>query len=409
MISRCLFPFLALTSLFISASAQSVRFQVVGYYAERHAVSGDYPLKQLAANGAAGILTQLDYAFGKVAKSRCEVPNPDVELKRVFGAQESVDGTADATDANQLRGTFHQLQELKKKFPKLKIMISLGGWANSEGFSDAAQPANVREFVRSCVDTFIKGNFAPNIHAPGVFDGVDIDWEYPVDGGMIPGRPEDTKNMNAMAAEFRKQLNAVRPGLLLTAAIPATAEDYRHYDLKTLSRYMNDLSIMAYDLHWNGEKITNLHSALFHDPADPSKPPMDTHFGSHAVQDFLRAGVPSHKIVSGVPFYGKGWTGVSQENHGLYQPAKDASKSPADYRSLKAMPEDADRQFYPKMATCSIWNNNEFFSYDCPQAMRAKLQYARQHHLGGVMFWEMGQDTSDAELLKSLTGANHGR
>jgi len=404
MISRHFLSFFAITFLWTSAAAQTARFQVVGYYAERHAASGDYPLKQLAANGAAGILTQLDYAFGKVAKSRCEVANPDIELKRAFRGDESVDGSADSSDPNQLRGTFHQLQELKKKFPKLKIVISLGGWSNSEGFSDAAQPANVREFVRSCVDIYIKGNFAANLHAPGIFDGVDIDWEYPVDGGMIPGRPEDTKNMNAMAAELRKQLDAVRPGLLLTAAIPATAEDYRHYDLKALSRYMNDLSIMAYDLHFNGEKTTNLHSALFHDPADPSKPPMDTHYGAHAVQDFLRAGVPARKIVFGVPFYGKGWTGVPGTNHGLYQPAKDASKLPGDYRSLKAMPPDADRQFYPKMASCSIWSNNEFFSYDCPQALRAKLHYAREHHLGGVMFWEMGQDTADAELLKSLAG-----
>ncbi|HWC15544.1 MAG TPA: glycosyl hydrolase family 18 protein [Terriglobales bacterium] len=398
-----LFPItLAVFSLSVSVVAQTHASEVVGYYAERHATS-DYPLKQLADSGAARILTQLDYAFGKVAKNQCQLPNPDIEIKRQFTATESVDLSADASDPNQLHGTFHQLQELKKKFPKLKIVISLGGWANSDGFSDAAQPANVRDFVHSCVDLFINGNFAPGIHAPGIFDGIDVDWEYPVNGGLIPGRPEDTKNMNAMAAEFRLQLNAVRSGLLLTAAIPATAEDYRHFNLKILSRYMNDLSIMAYDLHWNAEKITNLHSPLFHDPADPSQPPADKHYGASAVQDFLRAGVPAHKIIFGVPFYGKGWTGVADENHGLYQPAKDASKSPPEYRNLKALPDSADRQFYSKVATCSIWHNNEFFSYDCPQAMRAKARYVRQHALGGVMFWEMGQDTMDAELLRSLT------
>ena len=393
--------FLLLLLFQLSALGQTTRFQIVGYYAERHATT-DYPLKQLAVNGAAGLLTRLDYAFGKVSHARCEVPNPDLELKRAFSAADSVDGTADSADPNQLRGIFHQLQELKKKFPRLKILISLGGWANSEGFSDAAQPANVREFVRSCVDIFIKGNFSPQIHAPRIFDGIDIDWEYPVDGGMIPGRPEDTKNLNAMAAEFHRELNAVRPGLLLTAAIPATAEDYRHYDLRALSRYMDDFGIMGYDLHWNGEKVTNLHSALFHDPADPSKPPEDSHYGAHAVQDFLRAGVPPRKIILGVPFYGKGWSGVRDANHGLYQAAIDASKSPPEYRNLKSLSTTADRQFYPKLGTCSVWNNNEFFSYDCPEAMRVKVRYARGHHLGGMMFWEMGQDTSDAELLRSL-------
>ena len=387
-----------------NALAQAARPQLIGYYAERHAAKGDYRVKQLASNGAAGLLTQMDYAFGKVSQARCQVPNPDLELKRAFSAADSVDGTADPTDAIQLRGTFHQLQELKKKFPKLKILISLGGWANSEGFSDAAQPANVREFVRSCVDIYIRGNFAPGIRAPGVFDGIDVDWEYPVDGGMIPGRPGDTKNLNAMAAEMRRQLDAVRPGLLLTAAIPATEEDYRHFDLRTLARYMNYINLMAYDMHWNGEKITNFHSALFHDPADPSKQPEDTHFATHAVQDFLRAGVPARKLVLGVPFYGKGWTGVSNVNHGLYQTAKDASKSPPEYRNLKLLPGSADRQFYSKAGTCSLWNKGEFFSYDCPQALTLKRQYAREHHLGGLMVWEMGQDTDDAELLRSLTG-----
>src|SRR5947208_6586727 len=143
------------------ASAQAAHPQLVGYYAERHAANSDYPLKQLATNGAAGLLTQLNYAFGKVAKNRCEIPNPELELKRVYSASESVDGSADSSDAIPLRGTFHQLQELKKKFPKLKILISLGGWANSEGFSDAAQPGNMREFARSCIDVYIRGNFAP--------------------------------------------------------------------------------------------------------------------------------------------------------------------------------------------------------------------------------------------------------
>jgi chitinase len=383
------------------ASAQTPRLQLIGYYSERHATS-DYPLKQLAANGAAELLTQLNYAFGKVNSARCGLSNPDLELKRVFSAADSVDGAADPSDSTQLRGTFHQLQELKKKFPKLKILISLGGWTNSEGFSDAAQPVSVRDFAHSCIDTFIKGNLAPGIRAAGIFDGIDIDWEYPVEGGIIPGRPEDTRNLNAMAAEFRRQLDALRPGLLLTAAIPATAEDYKYYDLKTLSRYMNTMGIMGYDMHGSAEKITNLHSALFHDPADPSKPPADKHYAAYAVQDLLRAGVPPRKIILGVPFYGRGWSGVSGANHGLYQAAKDASKSPPEYRNLKVQPAGADRQFYPKMATCSIWNNGEFFGYDCPQAMPVKAQYARDHHLGGVMVWEMGQDTSDGELLRSL-------
>src|SRR3954470_19386390 len=98
----------ALISICCSAAfAQTPRAQGVGYYAERHAASGDYPLKQLAVNGAAALLTELEYALGKVGSSRRQVPNPDVELKRAYAAAESVDGTDDSSDAHQLRGTFH--------------------------------------------------------------------------------------------------------------------------------------------------------------------------------------------------------------------------------------------------------------------------------------------------------------
>jgi chitinase len=161
---------------------------------------------------------------------------------------------------------------------------------------------------------------------------------------------------------------------------------------------------MAYDMHWNGEKITNFHSALFHDPADPSKPPQDSSFADHAVKDFLRMGVPARKLVLGLPFYGKAWAGVADVNHGLYQPAKGESKSPPAYRNLKSLPASADRQFDPKAGSCSVWNDGEFFSYDCPEAVKTKMQYIRKHGLGGVMFWELGQDTPDAELVKTLAG-----
>jgi chitinase len=115
-------------------------------------------------------------------------------------------------------------------------------------------------------------------------------------------------------------------------------------------------------------------------------------------------GVPARKLILGVPFYGKGWTGVADVNHGLYQPAKGESKSPPAYLNLKSLPATADRQFYPKTVSCSVWNDGEFFSYDCPEALKQKKQYIRKLGLGGVMFWELGQDTADGELVRTLAG-----
>ena len=397
---------LALASVFpvTESDKPSDRTAVIGYFTEGGAKSGHYTLKDVSTSGSAALLTELDYAFGKVAGNRCEIDDREAALEHRYSSADSVNGQTDPDGTNQLRGTFHQLQELKKIYPRLRVVISFGGWGASGGFSSAAQPANVRDFVRSCVHTFVEGYFAPGIREPGIFDGIDIDWEYPVGGGVKPGRPEDTGNFTAMVAEFRRQLDAVRPGLLLTAALPAEPDLYSHFELKPIAAYLDDLAIMAYDMHWDTEPVTNLHSALFHDPADPSQPPRSHYYGDFAVQDFIRNGVPRNKIILGVPFYGKGWTGVPGQNHGLYQPATGPAKASGTYRDLKALPDAADRQSYPAIATCSVWSAGKFWSYDCPAAMRAKREYIASHGLGGVMFWELSHDTAEAELLKALTG-----
>ena len=376
--------------------------QIIGYFTEGGARSGKYTVKDLITSGAAERLTEINYAFGLVADNQCQIADREAALNHAYSAAESVDGTADPEGDNQLRGTFHQLRELKRKYPALKVVISFGGWGQSGGFSSAVQPQHLKAFVHGCVETFIQGHFASGIEAPGIFDGIDIDWEYPVEGGVTPGLPEDTANFTAMAEEFRRELDAVRPGLLLTAALPAPAELYKNFELKKIAASMDYLSIMAYDLHWDSEPMTFLHSPLFHDPADPSQPPFDKRNGDLAVRGFLAAGVPPNKIVLGVPFYGKGWTGVQDINHGLYQSATGPAKVAGTYRALKELTGVADRKYYKKAATCSVWNNSNFWSYDCPEAMNKKMSYIRRQHLGGVMFWELSHDTADSELLRAL-------
>jgi chitinase len=389
---------LLVMALLLSAGTSLAQNAVVGYFTEGGAASGAYPVKNIKSSGAARMLTHIDYAFGLVKDGRCQVSNAEAAVNHAYDRSTSVDGSDDATQPGTLRGTFHQLQELKREFPGLKILISLGGWGQSGGFSDAAQPGKVREFAQSCVDMFIHGRFAPGIEAPGI-----IDWEYPVEGGVEPGHPEDKANFTAMVAELRRQMDEVRPGLLLTAALPAEEEYYRNFELKEISKYLDLVSIMAYDLHWNTESTTNLHSPLFHDPHDPSGAKYKNWFGDYAVRGFLAAGVPREKVILGVPFYGKGWQGVPDRNAGLYQSATGPAQAGGSYRELSQL-GGAKRRFYSHAVTCSVWSGGVFWSYDCPQAMHKKMEYIKRQHLGGVMFWELSQDTAELELLRSLSG-----
>src|SRR5690606_36273364 len=84
-------------------------------------------------------------------------------------------------------GNFAQLLELKRRHPHLKVLISLGGWGGSRWFSDAAATEDARRrLVTSTIDVFLRAY-------PGLFDGIDVDWEFPVSGGMPENRyrPED--------------------------------------------------------------------------------------------------------------------------------------------------------------------------------------------------------------------------
>lgn len=187
--------------------------------------SGRYPIAQIPADR----LTHLFYAFARIEDGQC-----------VVGA-----------DAG---GHFVALAELKRRHPHLRTLISIGGW-EAGGFSDAALTAASRSrFVASCIALFFDRH-------RGSFDGVDIDWEFPVSGGPphIAARAQDRRNMTSLAKEFRRQLDALAKtrgqALLLTAALPAgrmqSAGPYdpaRSFDLKALAGTLDFINLMTYDM-----------------------------------------------------------------------------------------------------------------------------------------------------------------
>ena len=110
------------------------------------------------------------------------------------------------------------------------MLITIGGWGGSTYFSDVAATRAARnKFAASCVDRFLRGNLpgraAPPGAGAGVFNGLDLDWEYP--GSGSPGnhtRPEDRANAtpplpHPSAAPDRESAQTGRR-YLLTAALP---------------------------------------------------------------------------------------------------------------------------------------------------------------------------------------------
>ncbi|MGW6553448.1 glycoside hydrolase family 18 protein, partial [Streptomyces sp. NPDC055051] len=335
----------------------------IGYFTQWGIYGRNFQVKDLDTSGSAAKLSHINYAFGIVDKAgKCvigPVPGSDpwADYVRPVDAATSVDGAADTAE-QPLAGNFNQLRELKAKHPKLKVMISLGGWSGSAYFSDAVRtPASRKALVSSCIDLYIKGNLPQDGArggagaAAGVFDGIDLDWEWPGSEGN-PGniiRPEDKVNFTALVREFRNQLDAYgrslpkRKHYELSAYVPtAPAKIDAGFEVAKIMRDFDFVNLQGYDFHVSGETTANQQSALF---------ARNDWSVEGTVKSWLRRGAPAHKLVVGMPFYGQGWTGVTGGGDGLGQPA--AGPAPAtwapgseDYKNLKKLAESGTYKLY---------------------------------------------------------------
>lgn len=392
--------------------------EVVAYFTQWGIYERNYHVKNIVTSGAADKITAINYAFGNVVDGECimtsaaGVMDAYADYQRTYTAAESVDGQADAWD-QPLRGNFNQLRKLKQRYPNLKLMISLGGWTWSGGFHDAAKSVAARQkLAASCIDLYIKGNLpvADNAGGPGaaagLFDGIDIDWEYPgVPGIGNPYGPEDSHNFTLLLQEFRDQLNAIDPTLRLTVATAAGVDTYSLLELDQIHPLLDYINLMAYDFHGTWESMTGFQAPLYQSTGAPYSFPLSVYTVDDAVQGYLAAGVPAAKVVLGLPFYGRGWTGVPTVADGLWQQAAGAAPGTyeagiEDYKVLKALTYPV----YRDEAAGIVWkfNGSTFWSYDDPQTIAQKMDYVEAQGLGGVMLWSLDGDSADGELARAV-------
>lgn len=371
------------------------RHKIVGYFPQ-WGVYGGYYVKNVITSGSAPRLTHLNYAFANVVNNQCQSYDTWADFQNPLTADQTIDGQPDSQDPNAFVGNFHQLQELKKLYPKLHIVISIGGGSSDPtAFSSAALPANRDAFVQSCIDMFVRGNFAPGLHEPGIFDGIDLDWEFPASDA-------DRTNFTALLKEFREQLDRVHPGMTLSMAAPAGSWAYQFIDLEKVQHSLTFLSLMNYDFDGPWNYTTGFVAPLYRSLKDPDP----ANNADAAVQAYLEMGVEPEKIVFGVPFYGYEWTNVPNIDNGLFEPGAPLGYgSPYNYIITIA----AQFQQFRDPLTKSPWlyDGNNFWTYDDPVALEFKMDYVRKHHLAGAMFWEISNDTPDGLLLKTLVEGLH--
>ena len=292
------------------------------------------------------------------------------------------------------------LTALRKKNPKLKILVSVGGWM-AEGFSDAASTdASRSTLARSAVELLRE-------HA---LDGIDLDWEYPGQGvAGIKFRPEDKQNFTLLLKSLRQQLDAQKdarrragsdPYLLTIAA--ADREYFDHTEMDKLHVYLDWINIMSYDFFNSLTSTTGHHAGLYRSALAAAT---DRNADASVMQN-LAAGVPARKLVLGVAFYGRGFAGVKPQSNGLNQPYEryEADHSYTDLAKTLIGKQGFIRYWDDRAQAPYLWNGSSrtFITYDDPRSIEIKAQYVRKNQLGGMMFWELSQDR-DGELLDVIT------
>ena len=388
------FSFLYLI-LLISCNNKEKEFQkekhpigVMAYYVPKQ----DYAIDQLPLDK----LTHVIFSFSKVIGGKMKFNNTEND--------------------SLLRALVKQ----REKYPDLKVMIACGGWG-ADGFSDMSSTAeNRQEFVNSAID-FVK---TYNL------DGIDIDWEYPTNSeANIDARDEDKENFTHLMRELRQALNTLKKTQILTFASAGWEPYYDYIELNEVLKYVDYMNIMTYDYVGGSSKFTGHHSSLglieendiidtpMYDYLQEKKIKMDGNGekielrSAEKIVDYcIDKGVKPEKIVIGAAFYCRSWKGVPPENNGLYQPNKGAY-TVYSYDQIRREFETKNnyQRYWDSIAKAPyLFNASDsiFMSYDDTLSVKLKTKYAIHNNLGGIMFWQLTNDTKDEEsLLQSIYDA----
>lgn len=368
--------------------------KVIGYFPEWGVYSRDYHMTDIPAES----MTHIIYSFNTLS------PEGDIGFHDTYAALEKAYPT-DAWD-QPVRGNMNQMRIIKEDNPHLRTLFAVGGWTLSANFSDVAAGETTREhFAAEAVEHAVTYGF----------DGIDLDWEYPVAGGNfdVKHRPDDGDNYVLLVQALRRAFDA-RSQLdgktyEISVAAPAGVDKFQNMHLAQMAEHIDWFNVMTYDYHGKWDTSHSGHLApLYNNPANPSTIGRQYNV-DYTIQAYLDAGVPASQLVMGIPLYGHSWSGVTDGGvNGLYQPATGAGSGSFErgvydvrhlYDNINNDPDNWQVHFdpiaeVPYIRAPSI-ESGMWISYEDSRSIDAKTGYLLEHDLAGAMFWEMSNDIRD--------------
>jgi chitinase len=439
----------------ITTSALSTLF-VGGWWEEWGTYYANANVADLQNNGVAGVLTHLIYAFAKPVANgsnvNCALADSYADYQKVVP---QVPGATPATAP--LQGNFGALVQLKQLHPNLKVLISIGGWnppTYNQLFDLAASTTAQRQaFVSQCINMFIQGNIASGVSTGTLFDGFDIDWEFP--------NTNDTANFTALMTEFRSELTTLSgttgktyqlvADLAAGPATPGAALDsgndggYDTIDIAGLNAVLDYMNVDGYNYAGDWSNATNDASPLYDESANPLYGKGDTI--DSTVQYYLAHGATPAKYTMGFPLYGAGWAGgLTSTNSGMYENATGVTDATgattpngtapvpningvglcptgqnqggpaagcdflltdglATYRAIVNLLNNGFTSSHDSTRCATRMFNSTTstaYSYDDTQSVQCKVNYIKSFGLGGGYVWALKDDDPNGDLTKAI-------
>lgn len=293
---------------------------------------------------------------------------------------------------NDVQSKLSTILQVRKAGIRVVLSIGGGGGASLEQFSNTAYTAETRlKFANSLLDAVKQYHF----------DGIDIDWEYP---GYNTGRDTsvDRPNFTLLIATIYQVLKEYNPELIITAALPGGRWGYERYALDKVEKYLDYIHLMTYDFH--DSNYAYHHTALY--PSNNSSLKSNV---KDSVDIYVNEGVPIEKLVIGVAFYGRVYvlSGAATAQYGIGSSGVIKSGDHMTYTEIYNYLKDNRGSYitYYDPVACApsiyIPSENKVITYDNANSISAKCNYVNSTNVGGIMYWENGEDQTDA-LLNAL-------
>ncbi|MFN8250881.1 MAG: glycosyl hydrolase family 18 protein [Ferruginibacter sp.] len=284
-----------------------------------------------------------------------------------------------------------KMVSFKTKNQQLKVILSLGGWGGCYSCSSIFNSADDRkEFALSVKE--LSEYFKT--------DGIDIDWEYPAIAGH-PGHPyasADRKSFTLLLKQLRKTLGKKQEISFAAGGFNSFIDSSVQW--KKAMHFADKVYLMSYDLVHGFSTASGHHTPLYSTPQQEAS-------AENAISRILAKKVPAKKIVMGAAFYARMFLVDDTLQRGLYRPGRfyrgisyaHLYDSISIQKGFVPYWDDSAQAPYAFNAERKI-----LVTYDDSISVSRKTQYALQHKLGGIMFWQLADDAYSNGLLQVITG-----